>query len=186
MVQNIDGTWSSINGMVNPIVNGAGGAIPRWRHYLYLDWKLAPWNVTFAQQYQSHYKDMPGSVETLDPTSPDFTGPQLHQVVGEYQLFHLFASYTGFMKEQLRITLGIRNLFDQKPPYTNAGGQNYFQGGYDPGMPIARQDVRAERDLQVQVGTRVRKGKQLVARGLHSSPFALSCGPSALLNYFTG
>src|SRR6266446_4973094 len=53
VVQNIDGTWTSINGMVNPIVNGAGGVIPRWRHYLYVDWKRAPWNFTLAQQYQS-------------------------------------------------------------------------------------------------------------------------------------
>src|SRR5207302_1046834 len=138
LVQNIDGTFSSINGMVNPIVNGAGGVIPRWRHYLYLDWKLAPWNVTFAQQYQSHYKDIPGSQEDTDPTSSTFTGPQAHQVVGEYQLFHLFASYTGFMKEQLRITLGIRNLFNKAPPYSNAGGQNYFQAGYDPGYADPR------------------------------------------------
>ena len=138
LVQNIDGSFSSINGMVNPIVNGAGGVIPRWRHYLYLDWKLAPWNVTFAQQYQSHYKDIPGSQEDTDPTSATFTGPQAHQVVGEYQLFHLFASYTGFMKEQLRITLGIRNLFNKAPPYSNAGGQNYFQAGYDPGYADPR------------------------------------------------
>jgi iron complex outermembrane recepter protein len=138
IVQNIDGTFSSINGMVNPIVNGAGGVIPRWRHYLSLDWTLKPWNVTVAQQYQSHYKDIPGTFEDLNPTSADFTGPQAHQRVGEYQLFHVFASYSGFMKEQLRITAGIRNLFDKKPPYSNAGGQNYFQSGYDPGYADPR------------------------------------------------
>jgi len=134
VVQNPDGTFTSINGMVSPITNGNGGVVPRWRHYLYLDWKLAPWNVTFAQQYQSHYRDMPGAQE--DPSSPGFT--QAHQVVGEYQLFHLYASYTGLMKEQLRLTLGIRNLFNQRPPYSNAGGNNYFQGGYDPGYADPR------------------------------------------------
>jgi iron complex outermembrane receptor protein len=127
-IQNPDGSTQSINGMVSPIVQGNGGTIPRWRHYLYLDWTLKPWNVTFAQQYQSHYRDVPGSVL-----------PHLaHDKVGEYQLFHLFASYSGLMKEQLRITLGIRNLFNKNPPYTNAGSQNYFQGGYDPGYADPR------------------------------------------------
>ncbi|MFN0183971.1 MAG: TonB-dependent receptor [Aquabacterium sp.] len=32
----------------------------------------------------------------------------------------------------LRLTLGIRNLFDRDPPYTNSGGQVSFQAGYDP------------------------------------------------------
>ena len=31
------------------------------------------------------------------------------------------------------IELPNRILLDTKPPYTNAGGQNYFQAGYDPG-----------------------------------------------------
>ena len=30
------------------------------------------------------------------------------------------------------------NLFDTAPPYTNAGGQNYFQAGYDPGYADPR------------------------------------------------
>jgi iron complex outermembrane receptor protein len=129
-VQNPDGSISSINGMVSPIVNGNGGVIPRWRHYLYLDWKLAPWNVTFAQQYQSRYRDITGTFD--DDTDPAF---KPHKV-GEYVLYHMYGSYT--VKENLRVTLGIRNLFDQKPPYTNAGGQNYFQAGYDPGYADPR------------------------------------------------
>jgi len=138
VVQNPDESFSSINGMVNPIVNGAGGVIPRWRHYLYLDWKLAPWNLTLAQQYQSHYKDIPGTFEDLNPASPDYTGSPVaaHNRVGEYVLYHLYGSYT--LKENLRVTLGIRNLFDRAPPYSNAGGQNYFQGGYDPGYADPR------------------------------------------------
>ena len=75
---------------------------------------------------------MPGTFDDPDPSL------QAHQWVGEYQLFHLYASYTGLMKEQLRITLGIRNLFNTRPPYSNAGGQNYFQGGYDPGYADPR------------------------------------------------
>ena len=32
----------------------------------------------------------------------------------------------------LALTVGIKNLFNQDPPYTNSGGQVSFQSGYDP------------------------------------------------------
>jgi len=121
-IQNPDGSFSSINGMVSPITQGVGGVIPKWRHYAYLDWKLAPWNITLAETYQSHYRDIPGTLE--DSTD---------RMVGKYNLFHFYSSYTGLIDKNLKVTFGIRNLLDTKPPYTNAGGQNYFQAGYDPG-----------------------------------------------------
>ncbi len=123
-IQNLDGSFSSVNGMVSPITNGNGGVIPRWRHYLYLDWKLAPWNVTLVQQYQSRYEDIPAT-KARPNTDPGN--------VRAYSVFHFSSSYTGLIDKNLRITFGIRNLLDTKPPYTNAGGQNYFQAGYDPG-----------------------------------------------------
>jgi iron complex outermembrane recepter protein len=138
VIQNLDKTFSSINGMVSPIVNGAGGVIPRWRHYLYLDWNLRPWNFTLAQQYQSHYNDIPGTLEDINPASPDFTGPQRHKRVSEYQLFHFYGSYTGLIDKNFKLTFGIRNILDKDPPYSNAGGQNYFQAGYDPGYADPR------------------------------------------------
>ena len=121
-IQNVDGSFTSINGKVSPIVQGNGGVIPRWRHYLYVDWKLAPWSLTLAQQYQSRYQDIPGTFEASTDRN-----------VSAYSVFHFFSSYTGLIDKNLKITFGIRNLLDTKPPYTNAGGQNYFQGGYDPG-----------------------------------------------------
>ncbi len=123
-IQNPDGSFSNINGMVSPITQGVGGVIPRWRHYLYVDWKLAPWSLTIAQQYQSRYQDVPGTFEPL----ADFKGN-----VKAYSLYHFSSSYTGLIDKNLKITFGIRNLLDTKPPYSNAGGQNYFQAGYDPG-----------------------------------------------------
>ncbi len=121
-IQNPDGSFSSINGQVSPITQGVGGVIPRWRHYLYLDWKLAPWSLTLAQQYQSAYQDVPGTFE--DTTNRN---------VLAYSIFHFSSSYTGLFDKNLKVSFGIRNLLDTKPPYTNAGGQNYFQAGYDPG-----------------------------------------------------
>ncbi|HSU64106.1 MAG TPA: hypothetical protein VLJ12_09600, partial [Burkholderiales bacterium] len=50
-----------------------------------------------------------------------------------------YGSYTGLANNKnLKLTFGIRNLFDKNPPYTNAGGQNYFQSGYDPGYADPR------------------------------------------------
>ncbi|MFN2644615.1 MAG: TonB-dependent receptor [Burkholderiales bacterium] len=135
-VQNLDGSFFSVNAAVSPIVNGAGGVVPRWRHFAFVDWKLAPWNFTFAQQYQRRYRDIPGTLEDVNPASPDFTGPQAHPTVGDYIVYHFYASYQ--VKDNLRLTFGIRNLFDNTPPYTNAGGQNYFQSGYDPGYADPR------------------------------------------------
>ena len=127
-----DESFFSINAKVSPIVNGAGGVIPRWRHYAFVNWKREAWDLTFAQTYQSHYEDIPGTFE--DPTDPAF---KPHKV-GEYMIFHASATYQGLMSKNLRITLGIRNLFDEDPPYTNAGGQNWFQSGYDPGYADPR------------------------------------------------
>ncbi len=121
-LQNVDGSFSSINGQVSPIVNGNGGVIPRWRHYLYLDWKLAPWNFSLAQQYQSRYQDIPGTFENTTDRN-----------VSAYTLYHFYSSYSGVLDKNLKVTLSIRNLLNVRPPYTNAGGQNYFQAGYDPG-----------------------------------------------------
>ncbi len=118
-IQNPDGSFSSVNGVATPITNGNGGTIPRWRHYLYVDWKLAPWNVSLVQQYQSHYQDNPGNIDGQPNT------------VTSYTLYHLSSSYTGLIDKNLKITFAIRNLLDTKPPYSQPVG--YFQAGYDPG-----------------------------------------------------
>ncbi len=50
--------------------------------------------------------------------------------------YDLQTVYSGI--KNLTLTLGVRNLFDEDPPYTNAGGQVYFQAGYDPGYADPR------------------------------------------------
>ena len=129
-IQNLDGSFSSVNGMVSPITQGNGGVIPRWRHYLTADWALNPWNFAAVWQYQSHYKDIPG---TFDPGAVP-----VHEFVSDYSLLHVYASYSGLFNRNLQLTAGIRNVFDKNPPYSNAGGQNYFQAGYDPGYADPR------------------------------------------------
>ena len=40
--------------------------------------------------------------------------------------------------KNLKLTVGVRNILNRDPPYSNAGGQNFFQAGYDPGYADPR------------------------------------------------
>jgi iron complex outermembrane receptor protein len=125
-----DGSFLNIVGRVSPIVNGAGGVIPRWHHYATIGWTVSSWEATVSQNFQSSYTDIPGNLE--DTTLPEFKPRR----VAMYQTFDAQVSFTGI--QNLKIGVGVRNAFDQDPPYTNAGGQNYFQSGYDPGYADPR------------------------------------------------
>ena len=48
--------------------------------------------------------------------------------VGSLSTFDVQANYTGF--KNTKVVLGIKNLFDRPPPFTQAGGG--LSGGYDP------------------------------------------------------
>ncbi len=119
--QNPDGSFSNALDTAN---NSTGGVIVRWRHYAAVTWSFSQFALTFAQQYQKRYTDLPATFD--DPTDPTFKPRE----VGSYELYHLQGVYTGI--KNLTFTLGVRNLFDKDPPYTNAGGQTSFQSGYDP------------------------------------------------------
>lgn len=119
-VQNPDGSFSTALDTAN---SSTGGVTVRWRHYAAATWTYGPLALTFAQQFQKKYNDLPGTFET---TGPGF----VPRKVGAYEIYHLHGVYTGL--RNLTLTLGVRNLFDKDPPYTNAGGQTSFQAGYDP------------------------------------------------------
>ncbi len=55
--------------------------------------------------------------------------------VGTLSLWDVQGSYTGF--KDLTLTLGVKNLFDTNPPFTNSVGLT-FQVGYDPSYYDAR------------------------------------------------
>ena len=124
---NLDGSFS---GGIDQINTATGGVVPRLRTYLAVDWQQGPFSVTVANNWQKHYKDVPGTFEVLDPDSPDYTGPQVHTKVNSYVTWDLQGSYEA--TKNWRFTLGARNVFDRDPPYTNTGGQSSFQAGYDP------------------------------------------------------
>ena len=124
-IEQTDGSFLSVVSTVSPIVNGAGGVVPRWHHYLSLGWNVGPWEAVIAQNFQTKYTDLTGNVAG----APD------HEVAS-YQTFDLQGSYSGI--DNLKIAVGLRNAFDRDPPYSNVGGSNYFQAGYDPGYADPR------------------------------------------------
>ena len=115
-MQNPDGTFS---GGIDQANTATGGVIPRWKHYLAVDWTIGAWGATLAQNFQKGYHDLPPASATGEPL----------RRVGAYETYDLQVRYTGI--KSLTLRGGIRNLFDRPPPYSNAGGQTGFQGGYD-------------------------------------------------------
>jgi iron complex outermembrane receptor protein len=91
-----------------------------------VNWGIGHWDLTAAQNYQRSYEDIPGNAGDLP----------VPRTVSAYMTHDLQASYTGLPK--LRPSFGVRNVFDEDPPYTNAGGSNFFQAGYDPGYADPR------------------------------------------------
>jgi iron complex outermembrane receptor protein len=123
-IQNLDGTFSSYEGAVSPITNGQGGALPRWHHYFSVDWAVGAWDVFLSHNYQSHYHDIPSNVTEVD------------RMVASYLTWNTQVAYSGI--RNLKLALGVKNLFDQDPPYSNVGGSSYFQSGYDAGYADPR------------------------------------------------
>lgn len=83
----------------------------RWQHVLAFNYSAGPWSATFLNRYKSGYTDQ-------DPVNE----------VDSYSTFDLFGTWTGI--RGLGITAGIKNLFDEDPPFSNQN--TTFQRGYDP------------------------------------------------------
>jgi iron complex outermembrane recepter protein len=113
--ENPDGTFTP---NVDTVNNTTGGLIPRLRTYLSATWARGPWTVSAAQNWQGGYQDIVGSR----------TGAA--RQVGAYETYDLQTQYSGL--KNLQLTLGVKNILNRDPPFTNSGGQVSFQAGYDP------------------------------------------------------
>ena len=88
------------------------GPVHRWRHYAALDWESGPWTATIAQTFQNGYVDAnPLPDESL-------------RRVAAYSVWDVQASYAV---RNLTLALGLHNLFDRDPPFSNAA-----LNGFDP------------------------------------------------------
>jgi iron complex outermembrane recepter protein len=116
--QQFNGTWISQINQGDSQVAEAGGVIVRWRHTLTLGYVAPSWQVSATQNYQEPYRDMPSTI-TETP-----------RYVSAYDTLDMQGSYTGV--QHFDFTLGVKNLFNQNPPYANyASTTNNFVGGYD-------------------------------------------------------
>ena len=88
----------------------------RWRHNASIGLAMAPWAWTLTNRYMSGYDDQNG------------VDPEFEQRVDAYSTWTLSGTYSG--NKQIDVTAGVKNLFDEDPPYTNQ--TTTFQQGYDP------------------------------------------------------
>ena len=123
-VQNPDGSYIGTVSApgASPGTAGGTGITPRWKHYATLNWNYGAWNATLANSFQDSYTD----INTNLDNNP--------REVGTLSLWDIQGSYTGF--KNVTLTLGVRNLFDRNPPFSNQ--TNTFQIGYDPSYYDAR------------------------------------------------
>ena len=120
--QNPDGSYTNV---LDRALRAGGGVVTRWRHVAMGTYTTGPWEATVVDNFQKSYDDVPGNL------APAGTAPR---TVGSYDTWDLQGAYTGI--RNLRLVLGVKNIFDTDPPYTNLGGQ--FAAGYD----ITYSDVR--------------------------------------------
>jgi iron complex outermembrane receptor protein len=116
--QQFDGTWLDQINMGDSQVAVDGGAIVRWRHSLTLGYTAPSWQVSLTQNYQEGYQDAPSDIT------------EVPRNVSPYDTLDSQASYTGL--DHFDFTIGVKNVFNHNPPYTNYGSTtNNFVGGYD-------------------------------------------------------
>ena len=113
--QNDDLSYTSI---LASALSANGSVVPRYKHVASIIYDYGPWIASFTDNFQAGYQDYPSSLTGQD------------RRVGAYETFDVQGSYSGI--KNLKLTLGVKNILDKDPPYSNVGGGFYFQSGYDP------------------------------------------------------
>ncbi|XLM22027.1 TonB-dependent receptor, partial [Chromobacterium piscinae] len=93
--------------------------VVRWKHSLGLNWSMGNWSALLAQNYVSGYTDYKATNN-----------------VKPYSNWNLSSTYQW--QKKLSVTAGVKNLFDQEPPFSNQN--KFFQKGFDPILadPVGR------------------------------------------------
>jgi iron complex outermembrane receptor protein len=91
------------------------GPIFRWQHTLSASWTGGAWAAGGVVHAKSSYVDQ-------NPFDGD------DNTVNPYETMDAYVAWSGM--KGLRITAGVRNLFDRDPPFSNQG--DVFQANYDP------------------------------------------------------
>ncbi len=91
-----------------------GNAYPRWTHVASIDLERGPWMATVEQTYTS------GWIEA-------FLGGGTHEISGVSRI-NLAGKFTGF--RNLAIKVGVRNVLDDLPPYTDVSSNGSHAAGW--------------------------------------------------------
>ena len=100
------------------------GPIFRWQHVASIGWRSGPWTATLTNRYKSGYEDQ------------NFVDDEFLNRVTSYSLWDVSAGWSGM--RGLNVMVGVKNIADKEPPFSNQG--NTFQAAYDPRFadPIGR------------------------------------------------
>jgi iron complex outermembrane receptor protein len=95
----------------------------RWKHNAWFSYTQGPWTGTIAQVYRGGYRDRnaPG-VANGSVVPPDYS-PR----VKPWEIFNASVSYSGI--KNLTLVAGIKNLFNQDPPFSYTYDDNTGAGG---------------------------------------------------------
>lgn len=98
----------------------------KWKHTLGFIWSKGDWSHSLTQIFRDGYEDeVPNSV-----TAGTWIPPQWEPDVDSYITYNYSVSFRGF--ENLGLTLGVKNLLDEDPPFT-AHKNDYASGaGWEP------------------------------------------------------
>ncbi|HEY9104383.1 TonB-dependent receptor [Chitinimonas sp.] len=96
--------------------------IQRWRHRLSADWEYGAVGLTLGNTFYSGYHD---HNTAFNPNTDELLPAR---DVSSYSLWDLSGSWK--VNKQFKLRVGIQNLFDKQPPYSNQG--YYFLATYDP------------------------------------------------------
>ncbi|MFD2365028.1 TonB-dependent receptor domain-containing protein [Pseudoduganella sp. GCM10020061] len=83
----------------------------KWKHTAYVSFKKGDWSGMLQNIYRGSYANqtLPGVANgKVNP-------PNFNPKVDPYSIFNLSATYTGF--KDLTLTAGVKNIFDEDPPF---------------------------------------------------------------------
>ena len=106
----------TFNGAIDQQLVGRYRGGPRWQHALTLGWERAGWSATVVQTWRGGYVD----------ANPGVDGAERNVAA-----YHVWDAQLGYRPAAgWTLAVGVKNLFDRDPPFTNQG--DFFQQGYDP------------------------------------------------------
>lgn len=94
----------------------------KWKHNAFVGFERGPWNVALTQIWRAGYKNQ----ELPGVATGAFDAPEVEEKVDRYVIYNLSAGFD--VTERLRITGGIKNIFDTEPPFAISYNTNLGSG----------------------------------------------------------